>query len=238
MDAKWEHLGLVSAILTGLLISILEAKRADFTHIDYLAPLFYLAFAWMIDGLDYRIKLWRRITPVIVFYLCISAVAFGMAMVSGPLISSHNVQTARGRIKTQNTDQSLDYVYPRVAGEKSIFVYPYEPMYYYLAGTFSPTRFDFMQLGMHTPDQFQQALHDFEADHTRIVLFETSVTEKLSWTSPDTPLALLAAKDPVEEYILAHYQKCAGPISNDYWRFLFMIRKDLPCPVAPISGAQ
>jgi hypothetical protein len=229
-DRKWDYLALVSAILCGLLVSILEAKRADFTHIVYLAPLFYLAFGWTIDGLGDGAKVWRQLRPVFVFYVLLSAVGFSITTLSGPLFSRHKIQSARGWIKVENTDNTLDRVDGNLSGEKTIFVYPYEPMYYYLTGTFSPTRYDFMQPGMHTPDQFQQALRDFQADRTRVVLFETSVMEKLSWTSPDTPLELLAAKDPIEEYIFQHYQRCAGPMSNGYWRFLIMVRKDLPCP--------
>lgn len=228
-DGKWQHLTLVSATLCGLLISILEAKRADFTHIVYLAPLFYLVVAWIFDGLGDGGKIWRQLRPVLVLYVFLSAVAFGITTVSIPLSSQHNIHTARGWIKIENTDNTLDPVAGYLSGEKTTFVYPYEPMYYYLTGTFSPTRYDFMQPGMHTSDQFQQALRDFQANRTKVVLFETSVMEKLSWTSPDTPLELLAAKDPIEEYIFEHYQRCAGPLSNGYWRFLIMVRKDLPC---------
>ena len=232
LDQRWAYFLLVSAVLTGLLLSILLTKRADFTHLDYLAPLFYLALAWVVDGLRLQSRLWRSLMPFVVLYVFLSSTAFGMAMLSGALSAHHKVRTIRGTVRTDDADRSLEYVQANVTPGEKMFVYPYEPMYYYLTGTVSPTGFDFLQLGMHTPEQFQESLRALAADHTRVVLFETSVAEKLAWTSPDTPLPLAAAKDPVTEYIFANYHVCAGPMTNQYWRFLFMVRKDSPCPAA------
>ena len=146
-----------------------------------------------------------------------------------PLRAHHRVRTARGTVRTDDADRTLDYVQANVTAGEKIFVYPYEPSYYYLTATFSPTRFDFLQLGMHTADQFQESLRQLAADPTRVVLFETSFREKLSWSWPNTPLDLVAARDPVEDYIFAHYRPCSAPMENGYWRFVFMVRKDLPC---------
>jgi len=199
----WPYWVLVSACISGLLSSLLGMKRPDFTHINYVAPIFFIALAWLVDGLRLHSRLWRVSAPILVLYSSLSATAFGMSMLWPTLGAHHWVKTARGTIKTDDT-QTLDYVLGHVTPGARIFVYPYEPMYYYLTGTFSPTRFDILQLGMHTPEQFQESLRSLEKDQTPIVLFETSVREKLAWTSPETPLQLLAAKDPVEDYILAH----------------------------------
>jgi hypothetical protein len=40
----------------------------------------------------------------------------------------------------------------------------------------------------------------------------------------------MASRDPVQDFIFAHYRSCAAPMTNQYWRFLFMVRKDLSCP--------
>jgi hypothetical protein len=221
---------LVSALLTGLLISTLLTKRADFTHLVYLAPLFYLVLPWVLDGLHLKSRLWQGSVPVIVLYVFLSSMTFGIAMLSAPLRAHHKIKTVRGNIRTDDGERSLEYVQARVKPGQKMLVYPYEPLYYYLTGTVSPSRFDFLQLGMHTSDQFQESLRALAMDRTAIVLFETSVAEKLVWTSPDTPLQLMASRDPVQDFIFAHYRSCAAPMTNQYWRFLFMVRKDLSCP--------
>jgi 4-amino-4-deoxy-L-arabinose transferase-like glycosyltransferase len=229
LGQKWAYWVLISSVLCGLLFSTLLTRRPDFTHLNHLAPLFYLVLAWVLDGLDLQWRVWRSLVPVVAFYAFLSATAFGMAMLWAPLRAHHKVRTARGTVRTDDADRTLDYVQANVTPGETIFVYPYAPSYYYLTATFNPTRFDFLQLGMHTADQFQESLRELAADRTRAILLETSFKEKLSWSWPNTPPDLVAAKDAVEDYILANYRPCSGPMENGYWRFVFMVRKDLPC---------
>jgi hypothetical protein len=85
--------------------------------------------------------------------------------------------------------------------------------------------------GFHSPQQFQELLSELAADQTRVVLFELSFREKIiSAGFPSASPEVLAARDPVADYISTHYRACAILTSQDFWRFAFMIRKDLPCP--------
>jgi hypothetical protein len=228
-EQRWAYWVICSAVLCGLLVAVLLTQRADFIHLAYLAPLLYLVLAWVVDGLHIRSSLWGSIMPVVMGYVLLSSTAFGLAMLSESLHAHHKVYTRRGEIRADDADHSLEYVQANVKPGERMFIYPYEPLYYYLIGTVSPTRFDFLERGMHTPEQFQESLRALMTDQTRVVLFETSVAEKLARTSPNTPLKLFSAEDPIEEYILRHYRTCAGPMQNSYWTFLFMVRKDLPC---------
>ena len=228
VDRQWAYWVMISSVLSGLLISTILTRRPDFTHLDYLAPLFYIVLAWVFAGLPSKSRLWNAVMPVVALYVFVSATVFGMAMSVGSRGAHQRIETARGVIRTPQ-DISLQFVLSHVSPGEKMLVYPYEPLYYYLTGTRNPTRFDFLQPGMHTPDQFQQSLTELRADQTRVVLFETSAAEKLVWTSPDTPISVIAAKDPLQDYIFAHYRPCGRTMENQYWRFLFMVRKDLPC---------
>jgi hypothetical protein len=238
LGREWAYYVFVSAVLVGLLGAVLLTKRADFIHLDYRAPLFYLVLAWTADGLYVASRIWRLLKPSVIGYVLLSSTAFGVAALSLPLHAHHKISTIRGQVRTDDADHSLEYVLSHVAPGEKMFVYPYEPLYNFLTGTMSPTRFDFLELGMHTPAQFQESLQSLASDRTRVVLFETSVAEKLARTSPNTPLKLFAAKDPLQEYIFLHYRTCAGPMHNQYWTFLFMIRKDLPCDGERFAPAQ
>ena len=49
---------------------------------------------------------------------------------------------------------------------------------------------------------------------------------------------LLAARDPVEDYILAHYRACTS-LTSPSWRFLFYeIRKGLGVPKRVVTGKR
>jgi hypothetical protein len=114
-----------------------------------------------------------------------------------------------------------------------LFVYPYQPLYYYLTATSNPTGFDFLQPGLHTAEQFHQMLTELEKQQTNVVIFTPSFRDFIAVSWPDTPLSVIAAKDPVAEYLLQHYRVCqvmnSGPAI--YW---FMLRMNQPCP----EGAQ
>jgi 4-amino-4-deoxy-L-arabinose transferase-like glycosyltransferase len=234
LGSRWQHFTFVSAFCLGLLISILTTKRPDFVHLDYLAPIFYIVLAWAVQGLNLESRWWRSVMPFACFYILISSTAFGLAMLAAPLGAHQQVATARGRVTLDDRDRSLEIVQRSVRPGEKILVYPYEPLYYYLTGTFSITRHDFLQPGMHTPEQFQESLESLQANQTRVVLFDTSYKERLAWTSPNAPIGLFKGHDSLPDYIFAHYQKCEGPIANQYWTFLLMVRKDQPC----VSKAQ
>ena len=227
---RWAYWVLISAVLCGLLFSALLTKRPDFTHLNYLAPLFYLVVAWILSGLDLNSRLWASIKPVFVFCVLLSFAAFGMTMLLLPLGSHHKLKTARGSVKTHDPFSALEYVQAHVVPGEKILVYPYQAMYYYLTATFSATRFDFLQPGMHTADQFQEVIRDLKAHPARVVLLETSFSEKIPIGWPNTPLEITAASDPVADYIFANYRPCAALSENAFWHFVFMVRKGEPCP--------
>jgi hypothetical protein len=111
-----------------------------------------------------------------------------------------------------------------------MLVYPYLPLHYYLTATYSPSRYEYLMPGMHSPQQFQELLSELAADRTRVVLFEPSFREKIIAGFPAASPEVLAAQDPVGDYIATHYRACASLTSQDFWRFAFMVRQDLACP--------
>jgi hypothetical protein len=96
-------------------------------------------------------------------------------------------------------------------------------------------RFDYLQPGLHTPEQFQEASQQLAAARISFVMFDPSFAgDKIPEAWPVTPEAALA-KDPVRDFIFLHYRPCRA-LPSPPWRFVFMVRKDLNCPGA--SGAK
>jgi hypothetical protein len=222
---------LTSAALSGLLLSILITNRG-LPHIMFLAPLFYIVLAWILDGSDIRSLLVSTAKPLVVFYLFVAFALFGLVLLTTALGAKHRLETRRGTLKDTYPDTVLSYVQTHLAPGSRVFVYPYQPLYYYLAATFNPTRYDYLQPGLHSPEQFDEVVREMAADRTPVVLLESSFGEAAVTAWPSTPLEILAKKDPVEEYVLSHYHRCGGPLtSENAWFYLYMVRKDLPCPV-------
>ena len=226
---------LVCSSIAGLQLSVL-ISRADTIHFVHLAPLFYLVLAWVMDGTDLRGGLTRSMRPALSLVLLFTFTALGMAF----LVRNHNARetilTRRGELLGVSQDKVLNYVQAHTAPGSKVLAYPYLPLYYYLTATVNPTRFEYLQPGMHTTAQGQEFIREMAADRTPVVLFEPAFNDKIPTSWPQTPLGSLAY-DPVADYILAHYRPChvLASASDWEWRFVYMVRHDLSCPDAPGS---
>lgn len=222
------HYILVSAAISGLLISV-ALSRADILHFIYLSPLLYLVLAWFMEGRGIQGRLVGALRPAIIAWILLSFVALGLAFAVSQLNGQHRITTRRGVVTTPAVDTVLSYTQAHVPGGSKILVYPYLPLYYYLTGTYSATRFEYLQPGMHTLRQDEEAIREMEADRTRVVLFEPDFNEKIAASWPNTPLRYVA-NDPIGDYILRHYRPCKLLKSASGWPFVFMVRKNLACP--------
>jgi hypothetical protein len=221
----WAYYVIISAALSGLLLSIVIA-RADYLHFIYLQPISFLVVAWLLDGRGIRHPLFAKIAPVVGFCLSMSL----LAMAAQTLFSargSYTVATRRGEITTPRPDLVIPYVQARVAPGERIMIYPYNSTYYYLTGTYSPTGFDFYQPGMHTQEQLQKMRAQFSAHPTAMVLYEPTFSNHLLEAWPNTPPSAIA-NDVMADYIKREYHLCAtlGP------EFEGWMRNGLACPGA------
>jgi len=219
---------LVCAALSGLLLSVVIG-RADIIHFMYLMPLFCLVLGWMIDGRDIPGRLFRTVKPFFITYAAIAFFLFATPLLLRTLNARNQVRTRRGVVNVPARDTVAEYLQAHVAAGEKILVYPYLPLYYYLTDTFSPTRYEYFQPGMHTPQQAQEMLAELAAARVPVVLFEASFWEKVPTSWPGTPVSAIA-RDPVAHYIQGEYRACKILNSPAEWKFLFMVRKDLACP--------
>lgn len=227
MPEHWQYYILISAIILGLLLSVL-AGRLDYFHFMYLQPIFFLVFAWLLNGRDIRNRFFTRAAPVLGFCLTMSllAIAAEALFQAG---TGKPISTRRGIVTMDKTDEVIPRVQEYAAPGEKILVYPYLSTYYYLTQTYSPTRYEFYQPGMHTFEQLDEMVRDFSADPTRLVLYEPGFAEHIHEAWPNTPASALA-RDPMADYILREYHSCGTVTTSGEWHFEFMVRKDLSCP--------
>jgi hypothetical protein len=221
---------LVSSTLIGLLVCTLATGRPDLIHLMFQAPLFFLVLAWGLGGRLLRSQLLNAGGPLAELFLVVSFSAFGFALLSAPLNAHFTLRTRRGSLKTVGPDAVLDEMQSRVPAGASVFVYPCQPLYYYLAAGANPTQYDWLFPGMYAPEQFTEAFRELDTDRTARVLFEPSFVEKVPASMPTLPVEVLAARDIGEEYLFAHYRSCKILRSlPQFTSFAFMVRKDLAC---------
>jgi 4-amino-4-deoxy-L-arabinose transferase-like glycosyltransferase len=231
--AEWPYYMLVSATISGLLLSVMIV-RTDYTHFVYLHPLFFLIVAWLLDGRNIRSRLFVRWAPIAGFFVTMSVLVLGTASLFGTR-AKNTVTTRRGTLTTRTRDEVAEYVQARVPSGEQILIYPYEPTYYYLTRTYNPTGYEYYQPGMHTKAQALDLLSELKSHPPRVVLYELGFAGHIRNSWPNTQARDLIS-DPVADYIVREYRVCTSltsAASNDFigrFQFLFMIRKDLACP--------
>ena len=227
MPEQWPYYLLISATIVGLLLSIL-AGRLDYFHFMYLQPIFFLVFAWLLDGRGIRDRFFVCAAPVLGLCLSMSLLAIG-AEALFQAGTGKPISTRRGIVTMDKNDEVIPRVQDYAAPGERILVYPYLSTYYYLTKTYSPTRYEFYQPGMHTFEQLDEMVKDFSTNPTRLVLYEPGFVEHIHEAWPNTPASALA-HDPMADYILREYHRCGTVTTSGEWHFEFMVRNDLSCP--------
>jgi hypothetical protein len=222
------HYVLICSTLSGLLFSVVMG-RADIIHFMYLMPLFAIVLGWLMDGRDIPGRLFRQVRPLFVAYVVGAFLMFAAPMLLRALNAHDQIQTRRGTVRVPARDTVVEYLQTHVIAGEKIMVYPYLPLYYYLTDTTNPTRYEYFQAGMHTPQQAEGMLAQITSSHVPVVVFESSFWEKIPTSWPETKMSAII-RDPIADYIQREYRACKILHSPDDWKFLFMVRKDLACP--------
>jgi 4-amino-4-deoxy-L-arabinose transferase-like glycosyltransferase len=220
---------LMNASVLGLLVSIVIG-RPDIVHFMYLIPVFCVTLAWIFDGRDIPGSLFRKLRPLLRAYLVVSFLFMSVALLLRSVEGLSAAQTARGEIRVTGEDTVVDYIRANAQSGETVLIHPYLPLYHYLTGTSNPGRYEYLQPGLHTAEQVQEMLASIAATKPRFALLELAFTSKIPSSWPNTPLKDIV-NDPVSDYVLKHYRTCKVLHSPQEWRFLFMTRKDLPCPL-------
>src|SRR5438552_1539090 len=216
---------LVGAVLLGEFLATWVTGRHDSLRMVFLAPLFFFVVPLLLDSRLVGLPALSNARPLVALFLLLSFAA--VALVRWP-VNAHEISTHRGVLKSDMPEGVLPYLQGHIAPGSRLLTYPYLPLYSFLSGTFSPTRFEYLQLGMHTPAQFEEARQELERDRTPAVLLDITFPEMAAEVWPSTPANVLA-NDPTADFILSHYRGCATLMARGR-PFEYMVRNDLVCP--------
>jgi hypothetical protein len=89
--------------------------------------------------------------------------------------ANYHQSTRRGTVNGFGEDTALRFLHEEVEADEEVFVYPYYPMYYFLAALRNPTRYSILMYHINTETQFAEAVADLERRQVRYVLWDTVV---------------------------------------------------------------
>ena len=191
------HSTTITYLCCGVALWISEIHRMDIFHAIWGAPLLLIAFIGIWNPGDKKMRLLRTSA---LYFLSFCLLSFGTF--NGLIASSanHKIETRRGTIVRFGDDTALQYLHEHTRPGEQVFIYPYYPMYYFLANIHNPTRYNNLIYGYHTDDQFHEVISDLERNKVKLVLWDTQVGGKnLKTWFPQY-------KHPPEEHlILEHY---------------------------------
>ena len=215
-------------VLSGVLVTAALSGRMDWYHIAILAPFSFYLLPLLIDVRVLPVPNLARLRPLFAGCLLPAFLLLNMLLGLNARSAIHKTWTRRGVIKTASPDHVLPYLQEHVAAGQKVLIYPYLPIYSFLSATMSPTRFEYLQPGLHTPEQFAEAQRELEADKTPVVLYQIRFRDEIAQAWPSTPAAVVAA-DPMGDYIFRHYRMCRA-LFGAHEPFAYMVRDDLACP--------
>ncbi len=189
--------------LAGIALWMAEAQRMDIMHLIYGAPLLLImiSFLWKVltGG---RAGVWRLALGL----LTSSLVIFGMLNLVVVSTAATKLATRRGNIYAFREDTALRFLLERTAPGEEVFVYPYYPMYYFLASVRNPTRFSSLYYHFNTEAQFAEVIGSLERKKVKYVLWDTVVegANLKKWF----PNYVHPAKEALrlERYLETHYR--------------------------------
>lgn len=164
-----------TCLCCGFALWISEAHRMDLFHMVYGAPLLLVAFLGIWSHGSEKTEPFRRYA---LYLLSLALLAFGTFNGLFASTADTRIETRRGTLYGFREDPALMYLLEHTRPEEQVFVYPYYPMYYFLANVHNPTRYNNLIYGYHTEEQFREVITDLEKTKVRLVLWDTVVGGK------------------------------------------------------------
>ena len=192
--SRWSYLLAAFALFAS------ELHRPDLIHLVYGAPLLLVVLTGWLAVLRSR-------PATVASGVVMSCAVLTALILLSPAVGHHQVMnTRRGPVAMAQYDGALEFIQSHVAPGEPVFVYPYYPMYYFLANVRNPTRHSILLYGYNGADEFRAAVQTIESKRVEFVLWDTVVSgENLRRWFPG--YSDPAVDDQVlEAYLESHYR--------------------------------
>ena len=193
-DLPWTY------AFAGFALFASECHRRDMMHLIYGSPVLALLVSLMLGKMQSQPILIARRALV----GCLAVVAAVLALIATG--SRTTVETRRGVVHMFGRDEALNFLQAHVAADENVFVYPYYPMYYFLANLRNPTRYSILMYHINTGEQFNEVIDALQRERVRFVLWDTFVAgENLTRWFPGYQHPP-ADQQLLERYLTEHYR--------------------------------
>jgi Dolichyl-phosphate-mannose-protein mannosyltransferase len=186
--------------LAGYALWASELHRLDLGHLRNGIPILMILFFAVCEKQQEKIP--RRLA----FGSIACLTVYATVNLLGAAASDTAIHSRRGTLRASSSDAALEFLISHTRPGEDVFVYPYRPIYYFLADVRNPTRFSYLIYRLNTPAQFREATHDLESKKVRYVLWDRLARQNLTALFP-------AYREPpadqliMEPYLEARYRQ-------------------------------
>jgi len=158
--------------IAGLALWLSELQRKDINHLIYGSPLLLILLFVIWNKVTEEKRLLRSLGLAVVITGLLS---FGTYNTFEAAAARYKFTTRRGTVYSFKEDTALKFLHDQIQRGEQVFIYPYYPLYYFLADIKNPTRYSILMYQINTEDQFNEAIACLEGKKVKYVLWDTSV---------------------------------------------------------------
>lgn len=211
---QWFATRLLPYWLTAYALWFAELHRMDMGHLRNGAVMMAVLFFSICEAGGNRFV--RRAGLAVTLSLVLTGVTHYLMSWQGV-----KRDTRRGAVYLTDNADVFDFLEKHTHAGEEVFVYPYQPIYYFVENLRNPTRFSYLLYTFHTADQFREAEGDIERKKIRYVVYDKVFSGKrLSEVFPAYQQPA-DAQLTMEPYLAAHYR-----VANEGSRFRILERRE------------
>jgi hypothetical protein len=184
--------------ICGYALWLAELHRQDLSHLRNGSLLLVLLFFAICE------RVGTRALRISAAAISLGTVLLGTTDLNGTLYLHHPVATRRGTLLARQDDAVMNFLLSHTQAGDYVFVYPYAPIYYYLAALRNPTPLNVI-VDQRETRPIRQSIQGLEAKKPRFVVQETKLLGDRMRTlfpgfKPPPP-----AERVIDRYVEAHY---------------------------------
>jgi hypothetical protein len=164
--------------LAGYALWASELHRLDLGHLRNGIPVLMILFFGLCERQQGNMP--RRLAFGVVACLTV----YATANLLGAAAAQTTLHSRQGTLRASSPDAALEFLIAHTRPGENVFVYPYRPIYYFLADLRNATRFSYLIYGFNTPAQFREATSDLERKKVRYVLWDGLARQNLTALFP------------------------------------------------------
>ena len=153
---------------TGLWLS--EAHRPDIYHLVWGSPII-LILCYLLMNVIFANR--KKVLTFTFGIILISSFTLGMFNLLKSSSARERIISRRGIFYSYEGDEALTFLHQKVKEGEYVFIYPYHPMYYFLANVKNPTKYNNLIYNYHTNFQFKEAINALEEKNVKYILWDT-----------------------------------------------------------------